>query len=139
MTILFVPETAYIRPEIDTLVVGGAVGGAIAGAEGSHDSREASSSKLPDEVDEKPRASNEHVEHADAEKAIGSAEKPAGFFELMKPIAGHRFTKDKFWKVACRPFTLCCSPLVAWGALVFGTTSAWCTSTCSLRLQTTDG
>ena len=93
--------------------------------ETAHDSRGGSSSKLPDEVDEKARASDEQMERVDAEKATGSSEKPDSFITLLKPYAGHRFTDEKLWKVACRPFTLCCSPLVAWSALVFGTTNAW--------------
>lgn len=36
-----------------------------------------------------------------------------------------RFTDESFFKISLRPFTLLCSPVVAWGTLVNGTTDSW--------------
>ncbi|KAI5117939.1 hypothetical protein M0805_002052 [Coniferiporia weirii] len=111
MTIFFVPETAYVRPEIGTI---------SKSDQPPSDSTPSSSAKaLPNEKD------STELEKVDADERASVEEKPKTFFQLMRPWSPHRFSDESFIRIALRPFTLLLSPVVAWGVLVYGTTSAW--------------
>ena len=58
-------------------------------------------------------------------EARGSNEKPLSTVQLMKLWSSSRFTHEPFFRIAARPFTLLCSPVIMWGVLVYGTTNGW--------------
>ena len=116
-----------MRQEVDTLVVGTAGGNApIEHIEHIHNYRVSSPVNLPDEV-EKARAVDGQTGTVDQVEKTDSTspEVPNNSLALLKLYSGTRLTDEKFWKVACRPLTLCRSPLVVWAALVIGTAEAW--------------
>ncbi|KAH8109264.1 MFS general substrate transporter, partial [Phellopilus nigrolimitatus] len=116
MTILFVPETAYIRQEFNTVSEVKAEPGPelVSASKGLSPSKTSS--------DEKGFAEIEMTADIESSK---KEERPQTFLQLMKPWAGHRFSDQSLSKIAIRPFALVLSPVVAWGALVYGTTNAW--------------
>ncbi|EGN99475.1 hypothetical protein SERLA73DRAFT_168884 [Serpula lacrymans var. lacrymans S7.3] len=112
LTILFVPETAYVRPVL---------------------SREPIPQEPSSPDHNKGGSLNIDVIDVDVEKSSKLAgsfsdtgtETVYPYLRTLLPYSRHRFSEGKFWKIALRPFTLVCSPAVAWGTLVYGTTSGW--------------
>ena len=125
LTILFVPETAYVRLNPNALVP--VDGNHLKGSsqESQHNVQKDSSSEKA--TDTKETVSETYDELNQGEKCSGT-EKPKTFLQLMKPWPTCRFSDERFFKIALRPFTLVFSPVVAWGTLVYGTTNAWCAS-----------
>ncbi|KAH8116746.1 MFS general substrate transporter, partial [Phellopilus nigrolimitatus] len=112
MTILFIPETAYVRQKAHTISDLGAKSGL--GSASNNSSRSTFSSYEDDAVEKKTL----DVESSRKEVAKTS-------LELMLPWAGHRFSDLSFLKVVSHVLTLTASPVVAWGTLVMGTTMTW--------------
>ncbi|KAH8109544.1 MFS general substrate transporter [Phellopilus nigrolimitatus] len=123
MTILFVPETAYVRQ--DVLTISGLGTKPELGEKPELDAKPELSSASRDLSRSKSSSIEEVVVESKAADIESSKEVPQSFLQLMKPWAGHRFSDQSFLKVGARPLTLAASPVVAWGILVFGTTNAW--------------
>ncbi|KDQ52945.1 hypothetical protein JAAARDRAFT_61535 [Jaapia argillacea MUCL 33604] len=117
LTILFVPETAYNRPQIDTLAHETPI-------PPSPQQLHPSNSPTDEKRSEKASYDAQVIESGLPAKNA-TDEKPLTTWQLMRPYAGHTFSDESFWRLSLRPFTLLCSPIVAWGALVYGTTSGW--------------
>ncbi|EPQ61258.1 MFS general substrate transporter [Gloeophyllum trabeum ATCC 11539] len=113
LTILFVPETAWVRPEVDTL------------APPSNPSPAGTTDTESSSQNEKASDKQVDVEVGSRTIEIVEQEKPYSYWRYLKLFEGRRYTSEKFWRIATRPFILICSPCVAWGALVYGTTQGW--------------
>lgn len=116
----FIPETAYIREKFEVLPV----------EEKAGDVKEKSDSS-PEKAtppNEREKESTSFSENADVEHHLNrGADPPKTFWQLLKPWNNQKYSDDNFFRAALRPFVFCVSPVVAWGTLVYGTTSAWCT------------
>ncbi|KAH8116697.1 hypothetical protein DFH11DRAFT_1576823, partial [Phellopilus nigrolimitatus] len=99
MTILFVPETAYVRQNIHAISDLGAKSGLASASNNS--SRSTLSS------DEEHSVENKTLDVECSRKEVANT-----FFQLMRPWAGHLHS-------------LAASPVVAWAIIVFGTSSTW--------------
>ncbi|TFK48070.1 MFS general substrate transporter [Heliocybe sulcata] len=111
LTILFVPETAYIRPEVDV---------------GPKSERSADVEADAASSSQNEKASDKHIEVDIGTQAVALAdERPYSYWRLLKPWEGIRYSPESFWRIATRPVILLCSPVVAWGALFYGTTQGW--------------
>ncbi|KIJ57868.1 hypothetical protein HYDPIDRAFT_103703 [Hydnomerulius pinastri MD-312] len=102
LTIFFVPETAFVRE--------------AAPAERTDVPSDKEASLIENDV-EKSSSTGEALTAPSTPKF--------SYWRSLSPWVGYRFTEENFWKICLRPFTLICSPVVAWGTLVYGTTTAW--------------
>ncbi|KIJ62925.1 hypothetical protein HYDPIDRAFT_176332 [Hydnomerulius pinastri MD-312] len=103
LTIFFVPETAFVREAIP--------------AERTSSLSDKEASSIENGVEKSIDATVEIL-------AVPSTAKPS-YWRSLSPWVGYRFNDESFWKICLRPFTMLCSPVVAWGTLVYGTTNAW--------------
>ena len=116
LTILFVPETAYVRPSTDVPPTESVV----------HPSDRKTDSGSVSPADKASIEQHDHVfESANEKEAAMTNEKAKTTFQLMKLWNNERYTDESFFKIAARPFTLLLSPVVMWGCLVYGTTNGW--------------
>ncbi|KAH7922411.1 MFS general substrate transporter [Leucogyrophana mollusca] len=112
LTILFVPETAYRRSTVVNAHI---------------ESSDQSTSSIPG------KSTSAVTESSDVEKISkvsidvlpSDTEKRDSYRKSLLPYAGYRYTEESFWRICLRPFTLLCSPVVAWGTLIYGTTAGW--------------
>lgn len=119
LTILFVPETAYVRSEVNTI---NNEDDTATVADPNSKPVSPSGSGISDEKVDQRRFEDVESSKSDNKRLI---EKPYSALRLMRPWEGKRFSDENFFKITLRPFTLLLSPVVAWGTLVYGTTSAW--------------
>ncbi|KZT24414.1 MFS general substrate transporter [Neolentinus lepideus HHB14362 ss-1] len=109
LTILFVPETAYIRPEIEV-----------------NPKPKTDVETVDATASQNEKASEKNVEVEMRTQSVTIAEeRPYSYWHLMRPWEGIRYTSERFLKITTRPVILLCSPVVAWGALFYGTTQGW--------------
>ncbi|EME48228.1 hypothetical protein DOTSEDRAFT_122771 [Dothistroma septosporum NZE10] len=115
--LFFVPETAYIRPSIN-----------------SRELAMAKTSPEPDERGEKASEKGVHIEHHE-HKNIGaitgngtsptaSTEPKISYWKSLACYTG-RYSDAAIWKIFTRPFIIFFYPCVLWGFLVYGTTLTW--------------
>ncbi|KAH7906864.1 major facilitator superfamily domain-containing protein [Hygrophoropsis aurantiaca] len=115
LTILFVPETAYRR---STSVSDKTM--AINSTSALETATKSSSAPTG--------SSDVDLEKTSATFAAGytlEVEVHESYMRSLLPWAGYKFTDESFWRICLRPFTLLCSPVVAWGTLIYGTTAGW--------------
>jgi len=109
LVFFFVPETAYNRPESPTSKT-------TSPSDESHE-KEGSDKVTELQVSEVEKASGFSIQ--------SETERPRSYWSSLKPWENRRFSDASFWKLSISPFTFVCSPIVAWGTLVYGSTSAW--------------
>ncbi|EJD46874.1 MFS general substrate transporter [Auricularia subglabra TFB-10046 SS5] len=115
LTILFVPETAYVRKEVSTL------------------SEETPSSDMVEPVaientkEKEGTASNAGSSDIELQQPSPPQSQftTKQFLQSLKPWTGERYTETSFLTLAIRPFSLVPSPIVLWGTLIYGTTQCW--------------
>ena len=130
LTILFVPETAYKRKDVSTMQASqGSFDGtpwpSSTSTKDSVGSEELSAEISREKQDSAGSSKDDSIIHI-VEEEIRSVEPKESFVHSLRPWNGQRFSHEGFLKIAKRPFAISLSPAVLRGALVYGTTNAWC-------------
>jgi hypothetical protein len=105
LVLLFVPETAYIRPPVTQRFAGAALR--------TSDTEKGGIEK------ENPAISTE-----ESVAASGSHEKKISYLKSLRFTSG-RYSDAPFWKILLRPMVIFWYPAVLWAFLIYGTTLTW--------------
>lgn len=121
LIVLFVPETAFVRPEscdIDST-------GTVIGARDHIANPTLQMDHVPADKLNSPQVNDHDIEHAPlSPKYNDTTHKTAPLLKSLALFNGRK-SSDKFWTLALRPLPLFAHPGILWACLIQGTMIGW--------------